>query len=278
MDTFYIGGNGSFRFDEVDYKGKKQHYVTGYISTKDLDLVNDIVTEECMQDMVSQLVGNNIKLDVDHEAWREGEQGPNILPIGRIIEAKYEGGKGVWVKAVINEDSDRFQKIWNSIQGKFLDAFSIAYKAIKTAYKTVGDKQVRILDRVQLLNVALTGNPANPNARIEAVFTKSLSTINQEETQMEQEIQTKMKEEFSAAIEAEKKNFSEALETAKAEMKALFEAELKKLQETLGTKETEIKSLQEQLEKPQFKALFETKPETKTEEVAVPLKTPMQII
>lgn len=287
--TFIIGGPTEFSFGEVEIKGEKKYYVTGYISTKDLDLVNDIVTEEGLQDMVNQINDGNIKLDVDHEAWSNNE-GPNILPIGRIIEAKYDAeGQRVWVKALLNSTSDRFKKIWSNIKNKFLDAFSIAFKPIRTVTKIINGKEIRLLEKVLLLNVALTGNPANPEARIQNVFAKSLTALKEEDNMTEIEQKSKdiveetpeeVVEEAQAEEAVEEKSFEEDLKALKEELTKNFEEELKKLREDLSGKNEELKSLKEKLDAPQFKALVEEKPdepeaEVKKDEV---LKTPLQLI
>ena len=42
-------------YEKIETKDGEKYYVTGYISTKDLDKDGDIVSEECLNDMVSQL-------------------------------------------------------------------------------------------------------------------------------------------------------------------------------------------------------------------------------
>jgi HK97 family phage prohead protease len=288
--TFIIGGPLEFSYGEIEVKGQKQYFVTGYISSNDLDLVNDIVTEEAMLDMVEQINTGNVKLDVDHEAW-ETEQGPNILPIGRIIEAKYEkDNKRLWVKAIINPDSKRFNKIWNNVKNKFLDAFSIAYKPIKTITQIIGEKEVRLLQQIKLLNVALTGNPANPEARITEVMTKSLNKLIEEENKMsEKEVKNEPVEqpieqpvEENPSVENNENVFAEEIKKLTAKIESdnkSFEESLKSLKESLGERDEEIKSMKEILEKPQFKALSEEAPKEAVVEIQeVAMKTPLQLI
>jgi len=286
---FIIGGPSEFSFSEMNFKGEKQYYVTGYISTKDLDLVDDIVTEDCLKDMVSQINQGNIKLDAEHEAWRNGEDGTKITPVGRIIEAKYDSdGERVWVKALINKNSTRFKSVWGNIKDKFLDAFSIAFKPITTVVKMVGDKQIRLLEKVQLLNVALTGNPANPEARITNVFAKSLNHMEEqnmteekpkedtiveekvEETKKEEVVEEKTTPEFDAAL----KTLNDTLEKQGAD----FKEQLKELQKELGDSAAEVKSLKKKLEKPQFKALAEQAPKPKTVKAEEKDFSPMSLV
>ena len=62
-----------FRFSsgpiELKEEGKN-FYVEGYISTSDLDLVNDIVTKNCIVDMGEQMRERVLKLDVEHESFK----------------------------------------------------------------------------------------------------------------------------------------------------------------------------------------------------------------
>ena len=168
----------------VDLKGSQELYIEGHISTKDKDLVNDIVSDECLKSMQSQILDRNIKLDYEHEAFRgdselETEINKTKLPVGRIIDATIDS-KGLRVKAVINKFHSKFQEIKGSIEQKFLDAFSIAY--IPTDVKTISDGQeeIRSLNDVRLFNVALTGNPVNTKAEIVKVFMKSMDAYEEE--------------------------------------------------------------------------------------------------
>ena len=65
--------------------------VMGDISTNGLDLVNDIVSLNCLKSMQRQIQERNIKLDLEHEAFRgdtteEKELNKTKVPRGRLIE------------------------------------------------------------------------------------------------------------------------------------------------------------------------------------------------
>ncbi len=182
LDNFYTD---SIATEVVETKTGKEYFITGYISTHDRDLVDDIVTENCMEDMLTQIKSGNIKIDIDHATWRgkskeETEANKTINPIARIVDAARDV-KGIWIKALMNKASPRFQEAWDSVQNKFLTAFSIAYIAQKAITKSLMDGTVRLLDKVKLLNVALTGNPINTGATISEVFTKSLNNLKEAE-------------------------------------------------------------------------------------------------
>jgi len=253
--------------------GKQHYYVTGYITTKDRDLINDIVTEEAMQGMLGQLVGKNLKLDVEHEAWTK--ENPSIIPLGRIIEA-HKDDKGIFIKAELNSHSNRFKEVWNSIKEKFIDGFSIAYIPIKAVSKTIDGVASRLLQEVKLLNVALTGNPMNPQARIHEVMMKSLTDLKQleEPTMPENKIETKS-EPAPTITEPAKP-------TMEAELKSLFEQHTQKVSEMLESKfasyEAKLSELNTKLEKPMLKAL-QDKPMPKIEEKSIPVrKSPLDIL
>ena len=94
-----------FSTDTLEYevKGKgtnRDYYVEGYISTPDLDQGNDIVTDSCLDDMVSQLKERNIKIDIEHESWTDPEK--RAIQIGRIIGVKRDE-KGVKVRVILNK-------------------------------------------------------------------------------------------------------------------------------------------------------------------------------
>lgn len=106
-------------------KASKDYYIEGYISTPELDEGNDIVTIECLDDMVRQLKESNIKIDVEHETWTKE---PDIA-VGKIVDANRDE-HGIKVLVLMNKHHHRFKEIWESVRNGFLDAFSIAYDVI----------------------------------------------------------------------------------------------------------------------------------------------------
>jgi HK97 family phage prohead protease len=262
--TFFTDEVG---YEETETKGGKDYFVTGYISTKDRDLVNDVVSENALSEMLNQINHKNIKLDVEHEAWRE--ENPSIVPVGKIIEAKRDE-KGIFVKAILNRAHGRFKEVWDSVKSGFLDAFSIAFKTTSYVHKVVDGVKTRILNGVELLNVALTGNPVNPECKMTEVFTKSLNDM--EEIKMAEEVVEKKDEEVQAPaeeaapvaeepavepvaeVEAEVEEPTE--EASEVEQKALDR--ITKLEDDLADAKTEIKSLTKKLNEPILKDNVET--------------------
>ena len=288
-----------FSFTTTETKAGKEYYITGFISTSDLDRVGDIVTEKALDGMLKQLQTHPIKLDLEHEEWRDDSQ--NTGPLGVITEAK-RVPKGIWVKAKLNQAWKRFSKngtlmkefseLWTEIKNGFFDAFSIAFQAKDYVYKTVEGVKTRLLNGLNLLNVALTGNPVNPECRMISVFTKSLEEIDKEvkmaedenveakpeETTEEKPVETTEAEKPAEEAKpeeplAEVKALQEKFDKLKTEYKSLVEAaekskadteaKSKEFEEALKKKDEEIKSLKEKLEKPMLKGREKTDEETK---------------
>lgn len=275
--TFLTDQLGS---EQVEVKGKTKYYITGYISTKDRDVYDDIVTEEGLSGMLKQIQGKNIKLDFEHEAWRKNN--PAILPVGRIIEAKRDE-KGIFVKAQINDANSRFKEVWGSIKNGNLDAFSIAYKATSYVHKIVDGVKTRLLNGVELLNVALTGNPVNPECKMVNVFMKSLEDIKMSEennvaelkgqldtkskeleekskevTELKSQLEEKSKEITSgdAKLEEKSKELEEQSKILEEKSKDIEKKakEMDTMKEKLEKTEAEVKGLTEKLDNPVIKA------------------------
>jgi hypothetical protein len=173
----------------VEKKGDLEEiHLDGFISTTDRDLVDDIVTKDCLESMKRQILDRNLKLDIEHEAFRgnsneEKEINKSKVPAGRMYDATVEtiGSSrfGLRVKSVINNFRKDFEQIKGNVINKFLDAYSIAFLPTKTSYKDIEGKKVRLLDDVVLLNVAMTGNPINTTAQNREIFMKAISSIDE---------------------------------------------------------------------------------------------------
>lgn len=297
-----------FYTDEVSFKSEvkgntKTCYISGYVSTKDRDIVDDIVTEKAMSKMLSQLLTKSIKLDVEHEAW--AMENPAIIPIGKIVEASRDE-KGIFVKATINQSHARFDEVWNSIKDGYLDAFSIAYKANDYVHKIVDGVKTRMLNDVDLLNVAITGNPVNPEARMTQVFTKSLNDM-EDKSKMEEpkkplddigadnkpaeesEEKTEDATEDAPAKEAtedasedapevEVKALTDENKSLKAKLKSM-NAEIKNKDETIAELKDENAGQKEQLEKDIIKEGDDASTEkAEVEKKSMETKNPLDLI
>ena len=170
-EGIFSGVSTTLAFQELEVKGEKQYVVTGYISTADLDSSDDIVTMECLQDMLTQIKAGSIKIDEEHETFWTGDY--DITPKLRIVDAKIDA-KGLWVKALLNKAHEQFKEIWGSIKSGFLDAFSIQFKPLETATKYIKGVAVRLLNKVKLINVGITGTPINESATLDKAFVKAI--------------------------------------------------------------------------------------------------------
>ena len=190
QEPVFVFYSDTLQHKSVDTKSGKKYYVEGYISTGDLDLVNDIVTKGCMDDMTEQFNNRVIKLDFEHEAFRgksntESMINKTRIPLGKAVDRNRDEN-GVKVKWELNTTWKKFDEkgnvvmnfddVWSNIKNQYYDAFSIAYVPTRTASSSKEGKDIRLLDKLNLLNVALTGNPINPGARatMSAVMAKSL--------------------------------------------------------------------------------------------------------
>lgn len=235
-ENVYIFNSKSLEYTAIETKGKSQYYVSGYITTPDMDLYNDVVTENCMKSMLTQIKSGNVKLDYDHEVFRDSA---SIIPVGKIIDAGLDS-KGLWVKAELNSDSPKFSSLWGSIKGGFVDAFSIAFKPLKTVTKAIGETTARLLDELTLVNVAFTGNPVNPQARITAYDMKSIVKSFIDKTEVGD---NKMTEEKLVTITPEQKSEAKVEEKANDEKQKPIVDEKSKEQLKFEELEAKLKSM-----------------------------------
>ena len=222
----------TYFFYGSELKSNEGDYVSGYISTGDLDLVKDIVTPDCMTDMLEQMKDRSIKIDIEHEAFRgksgvEKEINKTIIPIAKIENAVLET-RGIKVKTKLNRYNKRYDEVKGSIEDGFLDAFSIAYIPEKVSTEIKNGEKIRRLEKVTLLNVAYTGNPVNSGAQFTDIMLKSMNDsfggiIMAEEK--EKEVPAEVPKEKQAPVEepkesAEVKALKEEIVLLKAKLKA----------------------------------------------------------
>jgi hypothetical protein len=237
-----------FQFSEIELKGEKRYFVEGFISTSDPDLSNEVITREGLADMVQQCNERAITMDVEHEEWYEGGQVQNKpanarIPVAKIIKAELRNN-GVWVKAEINRNSDRFKNIWGSVQEGFLHSFSVAFYPLRAVTKKVGNQVLKFIDSLSLVNVTLTGSPVNPNATFTPVMKAAMNAMPAigENTMEENKVEAPVAEIKAAPVVAE-------VAPVVAEIKSdSFEAVRKDLESMKKDLEAMKKSLEEKKE------------------------------
>ena len=164
--------------------------VMGDISTNGLDLVNDIVSLNCLKSMQRQIQERNIKLDQEHEAFlgdtnEQKELNKTKVPRGRLIEPTIREiknpdgsiGHALGIKGLINSAHEGFKDFKSNIINKFLDAFSIAFIPTKTRTIMKDGVEIRILEDLNLLNVASTGNPVNTESQMRKIIMKAVESV-----------------------------------------------------------------------------------------------------
>ncbi len=184
----------------VNIKGVEHLFVEGDISSNDIDYVNDVMSKKCQESMQKQIIERNMKLDLEHEAFRgetteEKEINKTKIPAGKLVDAMVKSlGKERYstrVKGEINRHNPDYKNIKGNLMDKYLDAFSVAFLPIDVKYQNKDRKAItfeqyknlkqedrlRVLDDVLLLNVALTGNPCNTKAQLTEVFMKSMDAV-----------------------------------------------------------------------------------------------------
>ena len=164
---------------ELVYKGGKP-YVTGPISTDEVDSVEDKVELICLEDQKTQINEGSIKLDLDHELWRDPDNPLAMQPIGRAVKAFIKQVKGVnklYVEWLMNVSHPNIKSILEQIKDKILDSFSIAFTIPEGGAFIDIKTGIRHLIRIILENVALTAYPINKRCSGAEMITKSLRSL-----------------------------------------------------------------------------------------------------
>lgn len=222
----------------VKFKAIEGDFVEGYISTTDIDVYQDKVTIECIEDMGLQLSQAVIKMDEEHETFQGDSELDKLINRNKIARAKivdYEikdNGNKLWVRAKLNKDHRYYDELKKSIINGFVDSFSIAYIPLKVSYKEVNEGTVRVLERVKLLNVGMTGIPVNENATITNTNFVEVATKSLQDMYFDDEATKSILEELA-------KGDVNSIEVKSMADKTLFE----KIQEGVKLSEEEVKSL-----------------------------------
>jgi len=181
------------KFSEGEETSVFLGYIEGLASTPDIDRDTEIISEKALQEGSGQLL-NNDSVFFNHQHLE--------VPLGRVIEAGYVQGKGLYVKVGISKN---YPAIWQSIEEGSLKAFSIAGEFLEweTQENVINDKtiDVRVVTKVNLYEVSVVGIPANEKAKFTPLIAKYFD-LSSAKSKVEDEkstkiIKTKMKEEIS---------------------------------------------------------------------------------
>ncbi len=261
---FYTTFSGFKAIENKD--GSKDYYVDGYLSTNEKDLGNDIVTNLGLDDMDLQLDLRNIKVDVEHELGK-GSANP---PAGRIVEHRREP-KRIWINVLLNKNYPNFKGLLEQIKQKFIDGFSITYKTIDFVHKVINGAKVRLLNKVYIINVGMTGNPMNTGCSMGDVIMKSIADYEQtEKTLTVDDRNWKIKEKIKSEVkimdqekdapgkeDPAKKEVvgkdkpegkTDEVKTVSVEQFNAVETQVKKLTEAIESQQTQEKTINQTLE------------------------------
>jgi len=268
-----------FKIDNLEVKSSDEYVVEGNISHPNIDLVDDVMTLKCQRDITEQIKSGNIKLDYEHEAFRQrdgesekdAELNKTINPLGKIVDGVLDEEGATRVEAILNKNWVKtdprgnvvktFSEVWEEITNGFLDAFSVAFIPEKSYMETIEGKTIRKLDKVRLLNVAMTGNPVQPRAQVTAygvqeAMVKSLDSLGGNKMPEEQ---TKTYEDLESSI----KELKNEMSSLKEELNSKSEEETKEEKSQATEEVTEIKGMIKELSeelksvKEDFKAKME---------------------
>jgi len=181
MQKQELNYNITFEPQEIITKGIKKYLIKGYFSTIDEDLSSETVTLEGQKDILAQVKGRVITFDAEHEIYYDKEGKPlpkptSNLPLGKVIDAELTD-KGVYGTVELNQDAPRFKNIWESIKNGFLHSFSVAFYPVEAIKKKVGDSFKSFVNKLNLINITLTGAPMNPNATFTPVMKSAINQL-----------------------------------------------------------------------------------------------------
>ena len=248
----------------------------------------DMATEGCIEDMLNQIKGKEVKavfkLGLDHDNFLS--ETPQLVPRAKIVDAWIDSNfmaldgktyKALIAKTHVNRAHPDFEFIKGSIEGGFLDSYSMEFAPLKTRDIEIGGNPLRILDRVKLGGATFTGRPISEACKLTDFYCKSLAIdeINselKEVIQMETKIETKVEEikavvpEVKTEVKSDNSEFLKQIEVKDMEilelkskvdeMTKLVEIKAKELE--MKNKELEIKATVEKVEvKPENKSLVE---------------------
>jgi len=127
--------------------------IEGYASTEDIDRSNDIVYAEAFSKTIKEFLATTPILLFMHNMYE---------PIGKVIEASIEKGKGLYIKAIISQTES---KIIAKIKDGILNAFSFQFYIKKFDEEQQGEKEggrkLRHIREVELLEVSVVSIPMN---------------------------------------------------------------------------------------------------------------------
>ena len=269
---------------QVITKGEKHYYLEGYFSTIDKDLSLETVTKSAQMDILDQVMNRTITVDAEHEVFYDDKGNPKYKPssaisLGKVVYAEMRT-KGVWGKVELNPHIERFENIWKSALKGFVNAFSVAFIPLQAVKKKVNGIMESFVERLNLVNITITGNPMNPAAGFIPTMKSAANLLN--DTYLENKEESLMSTKTIKKSEEDKES-KEAKEMEELKKKAddddeeLTEEEKKKLKKKAEDEEAEKEkeALKKKADEEEAEKDKEEKVKTKTmiEQLEAKLKT-----
>lgn len=124
--------------------------VEGYCMTDDLDLQNDIITDEALR-KISDLSG--LPVFYNHDSGQR---------IGEVLKSRFKDGR-LWVKVEI---SKLVPYIWKKIWEGDLNRFSVKgeVKKVEQSFLPETKRPAKLIKDLRIEEISLVSSPANPKA------------------------------------------------------------------------------------------------------------------
>lgn len=158
--TAHLAKMDHFTHFEVKAIDDKERTVEGWASTEDIDRINDVVKAEAFTKTLKDFMSNPV-LTYMHNLR---------APIGHVVDAEVVKGKGLFVKVFVDSTEE---DIWTKVKEKTIRAFSFGWRTLKDHTETIkkngGSVELRVIDELELIEVALVSVPMNRRALFSAV-------------------------------------------------------------------------------------------------------------
>jgi len=143
----------------------------GHCATWDIDLQKDRIPRGAFEKTLQQAKADLAKRDGEF-IWPVCWQHNTNEPIGGIYEA-YEDSKGLFVRGMLDLDTELGRRAFSALKKKYMDSFSIGYKPTRHHMEAARGIPggIRVLDEIHLYEVSVVLFPANPEARVRGVKT-----------------------------------------------------------------------------------------------------------
>jgi HK97 family phage prohead protease len=139
------------RFLEVKaIDGGAKIRIKGFASTPEVDRYDDIVNPGAFANAMTKYMANPVVL-LGHD--------PNKV-LGQVVEYTLSA-QGLEVTAELNNDIDN---TFHNIMEKNLRGFSIGYRCLAANYKEEGNREIREIMELDLVEISVVSTPANPGS------------------------------------------------------------------------------------------------------------------